>query len=121
MHPDLAATHLSALAIIVCAAFCVERVLVAYYTWKLAKRKGRMWLPYALFGLLGLAVLALRSPAYSALSTRARSATRPGYTHTGFSGPATDAELELAEKPKRRVSPLAGYHLPHGLADQRAG
>ena len=63
MHqPEPHDIHVTTLAIVICAALCAEHLLVAYSTRKLAKRKGRMWIPYALFGLLGLVVLALRRP-----------------------------------------------------------
>jgi hypothetical protein len=110
----------TSLVIAVCAVVCAERVVVAYFTWKLAKRKGRLWLPYVLVGLLGLAVLALRSPTRSAWHA-ARPQRRTGYTHTGFSGPLAGDLLEVPARRRKRTNPLADYHLPHGLADQRAG
>jgi hypothetical protein len=113
-------TYSTSLVIAICAVACAERVLVAYFTWKLAKRKGRLWLPYVLFGLLGLAVLALRSPTRSAWLA-ARPQRRTGFTHTGFSGPVADERLELPARGRRRPRPLADYHLPRGLVDQRAG
>lgn len=109
--------HRTTLAIVVAAVLCGERVLLAYPVWRLAKRKGRMWFPYELFGLVGLIVLALRSPAYSVLSSHVRPARRAGYTHTGFSGPLSDARPELPAKRSRKTRPLAEYHLPRGFAD----
>jgi hypothetical protein len=83
-----------------------------------------MWLPYELFGLLGLALLALQPPSYSVLAAHTHPRTRTGYTHAGFSGPAVNAGLELELHPtkrkRRRLSPLAGYHLPRGVVGERA-
>jgi hypothetical protein len=109
--------HSTTLAIVIAAVLCAERVLAAYPAWTLAKRKGRMWFPYELFGLVGLIVLALRSPAYSVLSAHVRPARRAGYTHTGFSGPLSDALPEIHAKRRKKASPLAEYHLPRGFAD----
>jgi hypothetical protein len=114
--------HVTTLLIAICAALCAERVLVAYSTRKLAKRRGRMWMPYALFGVLGLAFLALRAPAYSVLSSHVRPRKQTGYTHAGFSGPVPEADVDLlpVKRKRRRLSPLHGYHLPHGVVDERA-
>jgi hypothetical protein len=128
MHIHLPTTHVTVhihvttLLIVICAALCAERLLVAYPTWKLARRRGRMWLPYELFGLVGLVLLALRSPAYSVLAAHAHPKSRTGYTHAGFSGPVAEAEPDLypTKRKRRRLSPLAGYHLPHGVVDERA-
>jgi hypothetical protein len=105
------------LAIILIVAGCAERLVIVYFTWKLARRKGRMWLPYVLFGLLGYIVLALRSPAYESLRHEPRATLRRGYTHTGFARPAEEID-EFVVRPKR-VAPLAGYHLPRGIATAR--
>jgi hypothetical protein len=114
--------HVTTLLIAIAAALCAERILVAYSTRKLARRRGRMWMPYALFGLVGMAVLALRAPAYSVLSSHVRPRKRTGYTHVGFSGPVPEAEVELypAKRKRRRLSPLHGYHFPHGVLDEHA-
>jgi hypothetical protein len=128
MHIHLPSTHTSihvtTLLIAICAALCAERVLLAYPMWKLARRRGRMWLPYELFGLLGLALLTLQPPAYSVLAAHAHPRKRTGYTHAGFSGPSVEAQAELdlylTSRKRRRLSPLADYHLPHGLADEHA-
>ena len=107
--------HWTTLTIAVVAALGVERVVVAYPAWKLARRKGRMWLPYELFGLVGLLVLSLRAPAYWVLSAHIRlSAKRTVYTHTGFSGPVAVALPEIPVKRRKKTSALAEYHLPPG-------
>lgn len=126
MHIHLPATHttihVTTLLIVICAALCAERVLLAYHTRRLARRRGRMWLPYAVFGLLGLAFLALQPPAYSVLAAHAHPRKRSGYTHAGFSGPTAEAapDLFLVKRKRHRLSPLAEYHLPHGVVDERA-
>jgi hypothetical protein len=128
MHIHLPATHttihVTTLLIAIGAALCAERVLLAYHIWKLARRRGRMWLPYELFGLLGLAALALQPPAYSVLAAHAHPRKRTGYTHTGFSGPVAQVQVEpdlyLTKRKRRRLSPLAEYHLPHGVVDEHA-
>ncbi len=109
---------MTSLAIISIAAGCAERVAIGYFTWKLAKRKGRMWLPYAIFGLLGYVVLALRAPKYNAVIAATRAMPRSALTHTGFARPAD--EIDEFTTSKKRVAPLAGYHLPRGLAAQRS-
>jgi hypothetical protein len=124
LHLHFTTVHVTSAVIAICAALCAERALVAYPTWKLAKRRGRMWPPYVLFGLLGLAFLALRSPAYSVLSARQHPKKRTGYTHAGFSGPVPEAQAEVdlyqAKRKRRRLSPLHGYHLPYGGVDETA-
>jgi hypothetical protein len=106
--------HWTTLTIVVVGVLCAERVVAAYPAWRLAKRKGRMWLPYELFGLVGLAALSLRSPAYWVLSAHVRPVRRTVYTHTGFSGPVAVALPELPVKRRKKTSPLAEYHLPPG-------
>ena len=124
LHLHFTTVHLTSVAIAICAALCAERILVAYPTRKLAKRRGRMWLPYVLFGLLGLAFLALRSPAYSVLSARLHPKKRTGYTHAGFSGPVPEAQPEVdlypAKRKRRRLSALHDYHLPYSTMDEQA-
>jgi hypothetical protein len=108
----------TSLAIISIAAGCAEHLAIGYFTWKLAKRKGRMWLPYAIFGLLGYVVLALRAPVYGSVISATRAVPRSAITHTGFARPA--GEIDEFAGSKTRVTPLAGYHLPRGLAAQRS-
>jgi hypothetical protein len=124
LHLRFTTVHVTSLALAICAALCAERILVAYPTRKVAKRRGRMWLPYLLFGLLGLAFLALRSPAYSVLSARVHAKKRTGFTHAGFSGPVPEAQAEVdlypAKRKRRRLSALNGYHLPYSTIDEQA-
>jgi hypothetical protein len=106
--PDI---HMTTLLVVVCAALLAERLVVVYFTRKIAKRKRRMWVPYIPFGLLGLVVIAMRSPAYSNMGIYTRPSGGRTYTHTGFSAPLP-ADAELPAKRRRRTVPLAGYHLP---------
>jgi hypothetical protein len=108
----------TSLAITAIAAGCAEHLAIGYFTWKLAKRKGRMWLPYAIFGLWGYVVLALRAPVYGSVISATRATPRSAMTHTGYARPADEIDEFAASK--RRVAPLAGYHLPRGLAAQRS-
>jgi hypothetical protein len=106
------------LAIIVIAAGCAEHLASGYLTWNLAKRKGRVWLPYAIFGLLGYVVLALRAPVYNPVFSAIRSQPRSALTHTGFARPEDEID-EFAESSRRRA-PLGGYHLPPGVVAPRS-
>jgi hypothetical protein len=108
----------TSLAIIVVLALAAERLVVAYFTWTMAKRKGRLWFAYAIFGLVGYIVLALRSTDSSVLDDHPRVTSRPGHTHTGFARPE---DIAAALEPrKKRPAPLDGYHLPRGAATSRA-
>jgi hypothetical protein len=109
--------HVTTLAIIAIAAGCAEHLAIGYFTWKLAKRKGRMWLPYAIFGLLGYVVLALRAPAYNPVFSAIRNQPRSALTHTGFARP--EDEIDDSAGSSRRGAPLAGYHLPPGVVAPR--
>ena len=52
------------------------------------------------------------------MAAHVRPRTRAAYTHTGFSGPAADrADRARQAEARRRLVPLAGYHLPRGFAD----
>jgi hypothetical protein len=105
------------LTIIVVLALAAERLVLAYFTWTLAKRKGRLWFAYVIFGLVGYIVLALRSANSSVLDDSPRVLSRSAYTHTGFGRPN---ENETALEPRRkRSTPLAGYHVPRGQATSR--
>jgi hypothetical protein len=113
--------HVTTMLIVICAALCAERLLVAYPAWKLGRRRGRMWLPYVVFGLLGLFVLALRSPAYSVLTSRSHARRPSVYTHTGFSVQAlTEEDLFVFRKKRRkRAVPLGDYHIPEQAVTDR--
>jgi hypothetical protein len=110
-------SHVTTLAIVVIAAGCAEHLVFAYFNWTLANRKGRMWLPYAIFGVLGYVVLVLRAPASERSISEAQAAPRSGLTHTGFARP--EEAMDEPALRRKRVAPLAGYHLPRGLAAQR--
>jgi hypothetical protein len=114
--------HVTTMLIVICAALCAERVLVAYPAWKLGRRKGRMWLPYVVFGLLGLLVLAVRSPAYSVLTSRAHARRPSVYTNSGFGVPVpTEDDLRVFKKRRRkRPAPLGDYHIPEQAVTDRA-
>jgi hypothetical protein len=104
-------THVTTLLVVLSVGLLAERLVVVYFTRKIAKRKRRMWVPYVPFGLLGLVVLALRSPAYSKIGIYQRPTGRRTYTHTGFSAPLP-GDGEHPVKRRKRTVPLAGYHLP---------
>ncbi len=109
---------MTTLAIVVIAAGCAEHLVFAYFNWTLANRKGRMWLPYAIFGLLGYAVLALRAPVYNSVFSAIRSQPRSALTHTGFARPQD--EIDESAENKRRGAQLGGYHLPPGVVAPRS-
>jgi hypothetical protein len=118
IHVTIPAIHVTTLVIIATAAACAEHLAIGYFTWNLAKRKGRMWLPYAIFGLLGYVVLALRAPAYNSVLSAVRSRPRSALTHTGLARPEDETD-EFAES-KRRRARLVGYHLPPGPVAPRS-
>jgi hypothetical protein len=110
--------HVTTLVIIVIAAVCAEHLAFGYFIWKLAKRKGRMWLPYAIFGLLGYVALALRARVYNPVLSALRNQPRSALTHTGFARP--EDEIDESGGSSRRGAPLAGYHLPPGVVAPRS-
>jgi hypothetical protein len=110
------------IAIIVVLALAAERLLVAYFTWTMARRKGRLWLPYAIFGLVGYIVLALRSTNHAVLDDRPRITSRDSFTHTGFARPGfvrPEDIQEALDPQQKRTASLEGYHLPRGAITSR--